>query len=176
MRSRILSLMLTGCFLLAILLVWQAATQQAPSKAQTKMSAAEKEYAELMGKPLPGATDTKVEGFPSPAQFATSAYTLMKDPFRNDGPNDKGVGIQLAYSLGRVAIGFAFAVVFAVPVGFLVGMSPLLYRALDPIIQILKPISPLAWMPIALYTIKDSTLSSIFVIFICSIWPMLINT
>jgi nitrate/nitrite transport system permease protein len=176
MRSRILSLMLTVCFLLAILLVWQAATQQAPSKAQIKMSAAEKEYAELMGKPLPGATDTKVEGFPSPSQFAASAYTLMKDPFRNDGPNDKGIGIQLAYSLGRVAIGFAFAVVFAIPVGFLVGMSPLLYRALDPIIQILKPISPLAWMPVALYTIKDSTLSSIFVIFICSIWPMLINT
>ena len=55
-------------------------------------------------------------------------------------------------------------------------MSPLLYRALDPIIQVLKPISPLAWMPLALYTIKDSNLSSIFVIFVCSIWPMLINT
>ena len=55
-------------------------------------------------------------------------------------------------------------------------MSPLLYRALDPFIQVLKPISPLAWMPLALYTIKDSSISGIFVIFICSIWPMLINT
>ena len=64
----------------------------------------------------------------------------------------------------------------AVPVGFLIGMSPLMSRALDPFIQILKPISPLAWMPLALYTIKDSAISSIFVIFICSVWPMLINT
>jgi nitrate/nitrite transport system permease protein len=63
-----------------------------------------------------------------------------------------------------------------VPLGFLIGMSPLMHRALDPFIQVLKPISPLAWMPIALYTIKDSSISGIFVIFICSIWPMMINT
>jgi nitrate/nitrite transport system permease protein len=67
-------------------------------------------------------------------------------------------------------------VAFAVPLGFLIGMSPVVYRALDPFIQVMKPISPLAWMPLALYTIKDSSLSSIFVIFICSLWPMLINT
>jgi nitrate/nitrite transport system permease protein len=67
-------------------------------------------------------------------------------------------------------------VLVAVPIGFLIGMSPLAYKALDPFIQILKPVSPLAWMPLALYTIKDSSLSAIFVIFICSLWPMLINT
>jgi nitrate/nitrite transport system permease protein len=60
--------------------------------------------------------------------------------------------------------------------GFVIGMSPLLRRALDPFIQVLKPISPLAWMPLALYTIKDSSISGIFVIFICSVWPMLVNT
>ena len=64
----------------------------------------------------------------------------------------------------------------AIPIGFLIGMSPLFSKALDPFIQVLKPISPLAWMPLALYTIKDSGLSAIFVIFICSLWPMLINT
>ena len=64
----------------------------------------------------------------------------------------------------------------AIPIGFLIGMSPLMSRALDPFIQVLKPISPLAWMPLALYTIKDSGLSAIFVIFICSLWPMMINT
>jgi hypothetical protein len=64
----------------------------------------------------------------------------------------------------------------AIPLGFLIGMSPLISRALDPFIQVLKPISPLAWMPLALYTIKDSGLSAIFVIFICSVWPMLLNT
>ena len=68
------------------------------------------------------------------------------------------------------------AALVAIPLGFLIGMSPLLYRALDPFIQVLKPISPLAWMPLALFTIKDSDVSAIFVIFICSIWPMLINT
>ena len=68
------------------------------------------------------------------------------------------------------------AVLIAIPLGFLIGMSELISRALDPYIQILKPISPLAWMPLALYTIKDSNSSAIFVIFICSIWPMLINT
>jgi nitrate/nitrite transport system permease protein len=67
-------------------------------------------------------------------------------------------------------------VAVAIPIGFLIGMSPLMSRALDPFIQILKPISPLAWMPLALYTIRDSGLSAIFVIFICSVWPMLLNT
>jgi nitrate ABC transporter permease subunit len=72
---------------------------------------------------------------------------------------------------------FAFFYCFiAIPVGFLIGMSPLMYRALDPFIQILRPISPLAWMPLALFILKDSEVSSVFVIFICSIWPMLINT
>ena len=100
----------------------------------------------------------------------------LKQPFYDKGPNDKGVGIQLAYSLARVLIGYLLAVLVAIPIGFLIGMSPLMSRALDPFIQVLKPISPLAWMPLALYTIKDSGLSAIFVIFICSVWPMLINT
>ena len=72
--------------------------------------------------------------------------------------------------------GFGLAALVAIPLGFLIGMSPLMYRALDPFIQVLKPISPLAWMPLALYTIKDSGISGIFVIFICSVWPLLINT
>jgi nitrate/nitrite transport system permease protein len=67
-------------------------------------------------------------------------------------------------------------VIVAIPLGFAIGMSPLLFRALNPFIQILKPISPLAWMPLALYSLKDSEISGIFVIFICSLWPMLINT
>ena len=77
-------------------------------------------------------------------------------PFYDNGPNDKGIGIQLAYSIARVAAGYLLAVLVAIPIGFLIGMSPLMSRALDPYIQILKPISPLAWMPLALYTIKDS--------------------
>jgi nitrate/nitrite transport system permease protein len=100
----------------------------------------------------------------------------LASPFYDNGPNDKGVGLQLAFSLGRVALGYGLAALVAIPLGFLTGTSPLIYRALDPFIQVLKPISPLAWMPLALYTIKDSAISGIFVIFICSLWPMLINT
>jgi nitrate/nitrite transport system permease protein len=92
------------------------------------------------------------------------------------GPNDKGLGIQLGYSIARVGLGYFLAVLVAIPLGFLIGMSPLISKALDPFIQVLKPISPLAWMPLALYTIKDSSISAIFVIFICSVWPMLLNT
>ena len=113
---------------------------------------------------------------PGPAEVGATIWQHLKDPFYDRGTNDKGIGIQLAYSLGRVLLGFLLAVPVAIPLGFLIGMSPLMSRALDPFIQILKPISPLAWMPLALYTIKDSGISAIFVIFICSVWPMLINT
>src|SRR4029077_6006793 len=100
----------------------------------------------------------------------------LRDPFYDRGPNDKGIGVQLAYSIGRVLAGFLLAAAVAIPAGFLIGMSTLVYRALDPFVQVLKPISPLAWMPLALFTLKDSAVSAVFVIFVCSIWPMLINT
>jgi nitrate/nitrite transport system permease protein len=130
------------------------------------------EYAKLMGQ---SATQGK-SAMPGPLEVGAKIWQHLKDPFYDRGTNDKGVGIQLAYSIGRVLLGYLLAVAVAVPFGFLIGMSPLMNRALDPFIQVLKPISPLAWMPLALYTIKDSGLSAIFVIFICSLWPMLLNT
>ena len=113
---------------------------------------------------------------PPPSQVAIRAWKELGDPFYDAGPNDKGIGIQIAYSLYRVLTGYFLAAAVAIPIGFVVGMSPLLYRALDPFIQVLRPISPLAWMPLALFIIQDSEMSAIFVIFICSIWPMLLNT
>lgn len=113
---------------------------------------------------------------PPPSQVMKHAYDELSDPFYDAGPNDKGIGIQLAYSLYRVLTGFFAAALIAIPVGFLIGMSPVMHKALNPFVQLLKPISPLAWMPLALFVIKDSEQSAIFVIFICSIWPMLINT
>ncbi|WP_226583497.1 nitrate ABC transporter permease [Acuticoccus sediminis] len=130
------------------------------------------EYAALLGKQ---ATEG-ASALPRPAEVAAAIWAQIKDPFYDAGPNDKGIGIQLAYSLFRVLTGFGLAAVVAIPTGFLIGMSELASRAFNPFIQLLKPVSPLAWMPLALYTIKDSSLSAIFVIFICSIWPMLINT
>lgn len=119
---------------------------------------------------------TETTGFPGPALVWKESWEQLKDPFYDKGPNDKGIGVQLKYSLMRVAIGFILAIIVAVPLGFIIGMFPVANMALMPYIQILKPISPLAWLPVALYIIKDSEQASIFVIFICSIWPMLINT
>ena len=113
---------------------------------------------------------------PGPIEVFKLAVKELSDPFYDNGPNDKGIGTQLFFSILRVMAGYFLSVIIAIPIGFLIGMSPVFYKALQPYIQILKPISPLAWMPLALFVIKDSIMSSIFVIFICSIWPMLINT
>jgi nitrate/nitrite transport system permease protein len=155
--------------------IWYAATESgtAPTASTQGLSAEQIEYQKLMGKD-PG--NTKTTGFPTLGQMGAAISKQMSNPFYDNGPNDKGIAIQLGHSLGRVALGFFLAALVAIPLGFVIGMSPLLRRAFDPFIQVLKPISPLAWMPLALYTIKDSSISGIFVIFICSVWPMLINT
>lgn len=153
-----------------ILLCWHILTH---NQAADGAGAQKDEYAELMGN---SAGQKKSNGFPGLAEMGKTIKKELSDPFYDNGPNDKGIGIQLGYSLGRVALGFSIAAVVAIPLGFLLGMSPLMQQALNPFIQILKPISPLAWMPLALYTIKDSSVSGIFVIFICSVWPMLMNT
>ncbi len=175
LRSAALSLLI----LALLLLVWHLATTggAAPAAPKATMTAEEIEYAKMLGKDVSGSgADAAKSGFPTLAQMGQAIVTQLSSPFYDNGPNDKGIGLQLAYSLGRVALGFGLAALVAIPLGFLIGMSPLIYRALDPFIQVLKPISPLAWMPLALYTIKDSNISGIFVIFICSIWPMLLNT
>jgi nitrate/nitrite transport system permease protein len=158
--------LLSLAFLALFLGVWHLATLP-----KGEAQGATDEYAKLMGK---GAK--KTDGFPTLGQMRDAFVTHITDPFYDRGSNDKGIGIQLGHSLGRVALGYLIACLIAVPLGFLIGMSPLIYRALNPFIQVLKPISPLAWMPLALYTIKDSGISGIFVIFICSVWPLLINT
>ena len=164
LKAGLLSLLILFLFIGA----WSLATHQKEGPA---VSAEQAEYAAMMGKAsgLGG-------GFPPPGKVAEAFVTYLSDPFYDKGPNDKGIGIQLAHSLARVGLGFLLAVIVAIPLGFAIGMSPLLFQALNPFIQILKPISPLAWMPLALYSLKDSEISGIFVIFICSLWPMLINT
>ena len=152
---------------MAFIGAWHLATRS--TSAVATMSP---EYAKLMGL---NATQGK-SAMPGPLDVGAKLWEHIRRPFYDNGPNDKGLGIQLGYSIARVMLGYLLAVLVAIPLGFLIGMSPLLSKALDPFIQILKPISPLAWMPLALYTIKDSSLSAIFVIFICSVWPMLVNT
>ena len=115
-------------------------------------------------------------GIPGPLPVATTAVQMLAHPFYNNGPNDKGIGLQLAASLGRLCIGWVVASVVAIMGGVALGLSPTLYRAVNPYVQVLKPISPLAWMPLFLYTIKDSSQSAILVIFMSSLWPTLANT
>ncbi|PHP65314.1 nitrate ABC transporter, permease protein [Zhengella mangrovi] len=146
------------------LFVWEAAIPA--QKAASELT----EYERLTGGGAPKA------GVPPPSQVIVKAWEQLSDPFYDAGPNDKGIGIQIAYSLYRVLSGYFLAALVAIPIGFLIGMSPVAYKALNPFIQVLRPISPLAWMPLALFIIQDSNASAIFVIFICSIWPMLINT
>jgi len=162
-RAAVVSIALFAVFLV----LWQIGTGGSGSVAQM-----DPEYAKLMG----ATATTGKSAMPGPFDVGSKIWEHLKRPFYDNGPNDKGLGIQLGYSLARVLIGYLIALLVAIPIGFLIGMSPLMNRALDPFIQILKPISPLAWMPLALYTIKDSSISAIFVIFICSVWPMLINT
>ena len=162
-RAAVVSVALFGTFLLA----WHLATRGTGPTQQMSP-----EYAKLMGLT---ATQGK-SAMPGPLDVGAKLWEHLRQPFYDNGPNDKGLGIQLAWSLLRVLVGYFLAVAVAIPVGFLIGMSPLMSKALDPFIQVLKPISPLAWMPLALYTIKDSSISAVFVIFICSLWPMLINT
>jgi len=166
--------LLSVLIFLALLGIWYIATASSGTANSTAgMTAEQIEYAKMMGKD-PGAP--KSGGFPTLGAMGSTVWSHLSNPFYDNGPNDKGIAIQLAHSLGRVALGFGLACLVAIPLGFIIGMSPLLRRAFDPFIQVLKPISPLAWMPLALYTIKDSSISGIFVIFICSIWPMVINT
>jgi nitrate/nitrite transport system permease protein len=163
LRAGAVSLLLLALFLG----IWHIGTSGSGPTVQM-----DPEYAKLMG-----ATATQGKSaMPGPADVGAKVWQHIRDPFYDKGTNDKGIGIQLAYSIARVLAGYLLAVAVAIPIGFLIGMSPLMSRALDPFIQVLKPISPLAWMPLALYTIKDSGISAIFVIFICSLWPMLINT
>lgn len=151
-------------FLIVTLGIWEVLNK--PPEATEAMS----EFEMLMG----GAADEA--RVPPPSQVLAHAWDELSNPFYDAGPNDKGIGIQLAYSIMRVLMGYFGAALVAIPLGFVIGMSPLMYKALNPYIQVLRPISPLAWMPLALFVIKDSEQSAIFVIFICSIWPMLINT
>ncbi len=170
-KAAILSIVL----LLVFLGIWYAATESSTVAAGggPALTAEQIEYQKMMGKD-PG--NTKATGFPTLGQMGKAITKQLSNPFYDNGPNDKGIAIQLGHSLGRVGLGFFLAALVAIPMGFVIGMSPLLRKAFDPFIQVLKPISPLAWMPLALYTIKDSSISGIFVIFICSVWPMLINT
>jgi nitrate/nitrite transport system permease protein len=118
----------------------------------------------------------KSNSFPGPGATWQSAVELFADPFYSKGPNDQGIGWNILFSLRRVAVGFGLAAAVGIPLGFALGRSEFLNRMFSPLISLLRPVSPLAWLPIGLLVFKSANPAAIWTIFICSIWPMVINT
>ncbi len=119
---------------------------------------------------------SNVEGFPSPIDTFSHAVEILSDPLYVNSEDDKGIFWQILNSLERVFGGFIAACIVGIPVGLAIGMSSKFYDALNPYIQIFKPVSPLAWLPLALFVFKDINITAIATIFITSIWPIIINT
>ena len=115
-------------------------------------------------------------GFPSPLKVWQQALVVFSDPFYSKGPNDQGVGWNVLASLKRVGLGFGLAAAVGIPAGFAIGRFEFLARMFNPLISLLRPVSPLAWLPIGLLVFKGANPAAIWTIFICSIWPMVINT
>ena len=113
---------------------------------------------------------------PGPITTLTDTWELIIDPFFDNGGTDKGLGLQLLASLGRVAIGFSLSAIVGIALGILIGINPWVYRAVDPLFQVLRTVPPLAWLPLSLAAFRQADPSAIFVIFITSIWPIIINT
>ncbi|CAN1212526.1 Nitrate ABC transporter permease [Tumidithrix helvetica PCC 7403] len=113
---------------------------------------------------------------PSASQTLKDSWFWFTNPFFYDGPNDQGLGLLLLTSLKRVVTGFLLGSAIAVPLGVITGLSPIASKAIDPFIQILRPVSPLAWLPLGLALMRDSERTALFIIAITSVWPTLANT
>ena len=119
---------------------------------------------------------TMTGNIPGPGKTWDAALKLFADPFYRNGPNDQGIGWNVLASLQRVGIGFGFAAAIGIPMGFVLGRFSFMSRMFDPIISLLRPVSPLAWLPIGLLVFKRADPAATWTIFICSIWPMILNT
>lgn len=116
------------------------------------------------------------DALPGPLATFTVLKEMLSDPFYDYGPNDKGIGLQLFNSIKTVLLGFLLGSVVAIPIGILMGASTICKQIMYPIVQLLKPVSPLAWFPIGLVVFKDTGMATIFIVFITSLWSTLINT
>jgi len=114
--------------------------------------------------------------FPTPVATWDEAVKLFSDPFYSNGPNDQGIGWNVLFSLQRVGLGFGLAALVGIPAGFVLGRFTFVNRMVSPLISLLRPVSPLAWLPIGLLVFKAANPAAVWTIFICSIWPMVINT
>jgi nitrate/nitrite transport system permease protein len=117
-----------------------------------------------------------VPEIPPPSRTWQAAKILFSDPFYQNGPNDQGVGWNIISSLKRVGVGFGLAALVGIPAGFVLGRFSFINKMMSPIISLLRPVSPLAWLPLGLLLFKSANPAAIWSIFICSIWPMILNT
>lgn len=118
---------------------------------------------------------TKSE-IPGPVSTWKVFFEMVQDPFYDNGPNDKGIGLQLWSSIKRVMLGFGAGSLVAIPIGMLIGSSEKALKIINPIVQLLRPVSPLAWFPLGLLAFKNAEGATVFIIAITSLWPTLINT
>jgi nitrate/nitrite transport system permease protein len=118
---------------------------------------------------------TTSDGVPTPADTFDELRAMLSDPLRDAGPNDKGIGILVKNSLVRVLAGFGIAVVIGTPLGLAMGSSKRVWQAANPVIQVLRPVSPLAWFPLWLYAMKEAGKAGVWVIFITAVWPIVLN-
>jgi nitrate/nitrite transport system permease protein len=173
----LLSVVLLGLFLLT----WQLATQR-PSFDAGGLSEDELLTMEFNGDIVRSDAGEyvynpdKITGFPGPLVLAQKTLDELVDPFHKKGTNDHGIGHLVLYTIERFAIGYLAASIVAILLGVMVGLSPILYRALNPFIQVLKPISPLAWMPLLLYSVQDPSWTAVLVVFMAALWPTVANT
>lgn len=118
----------------------------------------------------------KVKGVPGPLAVLEKARAELAEAFEKKGTNDHGIAYLVGYTVSRFAAGFLAASIVAIMLGILLGLNQVLFRAVNPYIQILKPISPLAWMPLLLYTVKDPKWTAVLVVFMAALWPTLATT
>lgn len=118
----------------------------------------------------------KTTGLPGPLAVGAKVVEELSHPFHKNGTNDHGIGHLVLYTVGRFSVGFVLASVVAILVGVIIGLNPILFAAVNPFLQVLKPISPLAWMPLLLYTVQKPTITAVLVVFMASLWPTIANT
>jgi len=122
------------------------------------------------------AASSRIPDLPSPVRTWQESRLYILEPLTKRGEMDQGIGLLAYYSLVRVAQGFLLGIAIGTPLGFLLGVSPMLTRTFDPLIQILRPISPLAWLPLGLILFQKSEPAALFAIAVCSMWPTVLNT
>jgi nitrate/nitrite transport system permease protein len=160
-------------------------TQTAKPEKAGKLAKAARQFLEWIIPPIIGLAllvgiwtliSHQSQGLPGPVSTFKAAVVLFSDPFYINNPNDVGIGWNIISSLQRVATGFGMAALVGIPLGFIIGRYEFMSRMTAPVISLLRPVSPLAWLPIGLLVFKAADPAAIWVIFISAIWPMIINT